>query len=265
MHGLFKWVVLMVMATLFVGPGAASAQSDQTRSNTGRHQPKPPPEPPIEDKPTISIAGQKLWFVGLGGGVITGGDLWRIETTSGNTALSRWESMAPFSTSRFNASLASNFDFNLFVGRRLTNMLSARIDVSTSRMDIGAEALQGQQAGVFLYDRFGMTTLALTTETKLVQLDSYPYLNAGMVVTNLAATRNTELDQTQLGFRLGLGYLQAMNPEFSFRAEVRYMRTGFDSDSFVPQVTGDGQPEVYYDPVDTLHFFEVTLGVQINI
>lgn len=259
-----QMVVLLVL--LVVGtPLLAAAQTDPPRSSTGRHKPKPEPKKADSEEMSAMGLSAKRWFVGLGAGTITGGDLWHLETTSGHTALTPWESIVPFSTSRFNGSLGSNFNFNLFVGRRMSDMLFIRFDVNTSRMDVGAEALQGQQAAVFLYDRLTATMLGLSLETKLVHLASYPFLNVGLVSSHMTFNRETELDQNQLGFRIGLGYLKQLSPEFSLRAEVRYSYTGFDVGSFVPQVTGTEQPEVIFEPVDELHFFEMTLGVQMNI
>ncbi len=133
--------------------------------------------------------------------------------------------------------------------------VSVRLDLSSSRMDVGAEALQGQQGSVFLYDRLTVTTVGLAAEVRLARLASYPYVNVGAVWQRLSAAREDALDQGQLGWQLGLGYLRALNPAFSLRAEANYRRIGFDAGDFKPRTSFSGQPELELDTVDTLHFF----------
>ena len=257
--------LLLAVLCLALMPMLASAQSDRTRSDTGRHKPQPKPVPKEEKVGQASVVSDSgsPWFVGLGAGFQGGSDLWHIETTSG--AAVPWISDVPFTSSRFNASLENNFAMVIFAGRHMGEMWSLRADLNSSRMDIGAEALQGQQGAVFLYDRLTITTLGLAGEVRLARLRSYPYVSAGVIVNRVSAAREKKLDQNQLGLRLGLGYLKEVSPDFSLRAEARFSRSGFDVDTFVPQSSFDNQPEVEFEPVDHLSLFEVILAVQLNL
>ena len=95
-------------------------------------------------------------------------------------------------------------------------------------------------------------------------MSSYPYANVGVVLNSISAVRESELDQDQVGFRLGLGYLKAVNPQFSLRAEARFSRSSFETGDFVPQSAMFTQPEVEFEPTDDLNLFEVLLAVQLN-
>ncbi len=259
--------MLLILIALALAPaaGGAVAQAERPRSDTGRHRPVPvtvPGEETVKARETkAAVPGR--WFLGLGAGLKGGGDLWRVETTNG--AVVPWQSAVPFSSSRFTATLNNNFGMGLFVGRRLGSQWSVLANLNSSRMDITAEALQGQDGGVFGYDRLTVTTLGLAVEVQLARIASYPYVNAGVVFNRLTATREKELDQNQIGFRLGLGYLRALTPEFSLRAEARYSQSGFDVGTFVPQTTNISQPELDYDPAGDLNVFEVILAVQMNL
>jgi hypothetical protein len=207
--------------------------------------------------------GQTPWFAGLGAGIVGGGDLWRAETVSG--AAIPWVSAVPFTSSRFNATLNNNVGVGLFAGRRLNERWSVRTDLNSSRMDIGAEALQGQQAAVFLYDRLTVTAVSVAVEVRLVRLASYPFASVGAVWNRLAAAREKALDQNQLGFQVGLGYLKNLSPGFSVRAEARFSRSGFELGDFVPRSEFNNQPELKLDAADQLNFFTILLAAQMNL
>lgn len=258
-------IVLAVAVVLVIMPSVVLGQSDRTRSDTGRHKPAPEPAPKVEDKAEWDhlANGGSRWFVGMGGGFQGGGDLWHVETVTG--AAVPWVSDVPFTSERFNASLENNFGMGLFVGRQMGPQWSLLADISSTRMDVAAEALQGQQGAVFLYDRMTVTTLGLTGEVRLARLESYPFVTAGVVWNRISAAREEELDQKQLGVRLGLGYLKTVSPELSLRAEARFSRSGFDTGSFVPKSSFDNQPEVEFDSTDHLSLFEVILALQLNI
>lgn len=261
----FPAILLVAMIGLCGMTSVVAAQDTPTRRDTGRHRPPPqPPErPDREGELDRTNAGRTPWFIGLGAGVLGSGDLWRLETISG--AAVPWVATAPFSSSRFSATLSNNVSAGLFVGRRVGPWGAVRLDLSSSRMDIGAEALQGQQGSVFLYDRLTVTTVGLAAEVRLALLASYPYVSAGAVWRRLSAAREYGLDQGRLGWQLGLGYLRALNPVFSLRAEARYSRIGFEMGDFRPLTAFASQPELEIDPADTLHFFAVVLAVQLNL
>jgi len=243
---------------------AAPAQTERPRSETGRHRlPSAVGVSPNDSSRVVAANSRSGWFVGLGAGLTGGGDLWRVATA--NDVSIPWESAVPFTSSRFNATLSNNFGAGIMVGRQLGDMWSLRLDLNSARMDVTAEAPQGQQAGVFGYDRLTMTILGLTGEVKLARVPSAPYASVGVIINSISAAREVELDQTQVGYRIGLGYLHALVPGVGLRAEARYSRTGFDAGSFVPQSTFPTQPEVEFVPAGDLNIFELILAVQMNL
>jgi hypothetical protein len=259
-------VCLAVLAS--TAAAAASAQTDPPRSETGRHRPAPvvkaEPVEPVKPVPAPSTRrGDSRWFAGLDAGLQGGGDLWRTETVSG--AAVAWRATTPFTSARFSATLDQNFAFGLFAGRQLSPRWSVRLDLNTARMDVAAEALQGQGAAVFLYDRLTMTTVGLAAEMRLVDLASYPYLSGGVLVNMISAVRENQLDQQPLGARLGVGYLQTLDPAYSLRLEARLSRTGFDAGSFLPTTTTANRPEQAFRPARHLNTFELFVAVQLNL
>lgn len=254
----------VLVAVLVAVASVASAQSDRPRSETGRRKPAPPPvKPTPELTPAERGMGQTRWFAGLGAGIVGGGDLWHAETVSG--APLPWISTTPFTSARFNATLSNNGGLGLFVGRRLDERWALRADLSSSRMDIGAEALQGQQAAVFLYDRLTTTTVSLAAEVRLVRLASYPFASLGAIWNHMSAAREDALDQNQLGFQVGLGYLHNVSPGFSIRAEARFSRSGFELGDFVPRSDFNTQPVLELEGADRLNLFSILLAAQMNL
>ncbi|MCB1182004.1 outer membrane beta-barrel protein [bacterium] len=250
------------LALAVLGAGPAAAQSDRPPSETGRHKPVPKK---VEPQPERSLPGRATpsrWSAGLAFGMVSGGDLWHVETVT--EVAVPWQSLVRFTSERFNAALDQNFGLGVYVTRRMNDRWSLRGEIGTSRVDVAAEALQGQQGAVFLYDRFSMTSIALAAEIRLVRLPSHPYLTAGPVLLLVDSTQWDDLDQTRLGGRLGLGYLYAASPEFSLRAEARYSRASFDSGDFRPQAEEGYAPEITFEPDANLNLFELVLAVEMN-
>jgi hypothetical protein len=253
-------VLLMAGAAL-----PAAAQPEPPRSDTGRRLPAPPVKvQTLKEEPRVRTAnGAATWFAGMSGGVQGGGDLWRTETVTG--AVVPWLATLPFSASRFTATLDNNFAVGLFAGRHLTDHWSLRLDLSSSRMDVAAEALQGQVVNVVRYDRLTTSTFGLGAEVQLVDLPSYPYLSGGLVLRVLTAARESELDQKQLGARLGVGYLKAMESGYSLRVEARLSRSRFEAGSFLPGTTANSRPLQDFRPADHINILELILAVQANL
>lgn len=240
------------------------AQDSGRRSSTGRHRPPPVAQTEAEAAARGGLEERSGWFAGLAAGVMTGGDLWRVATV--NDVTIPWVSAVRFSSPRFNATLASNFAAGLMFGRRLGDRWSVRLDLSSSRMDVTAEAPQGQKAGVFGYDRLTMTAVALTGEVKLAPIPSAPYVSFGVLGNRVRAAREVDLNQTRYGYRLGLGYLQRLTSRISLRGEGRYSRTGFETGNYLPKrAPADGiQPELEFTPADDLNLFELVGVVQLD-
>ena len=144
-------------------------------------------------------------------------------------------------------------------------MWSLRADLSSARHDLAAEALQGQSAGIFLYDRLTITTLALVAEVKMVNLASYPYLSVGLVANHLSAAREKDLDQDQIGLQLGVGYARELSPDFTLKVEARYSRSSFELGDFVPRTQAINQPILDLESAKNLNLYGLFLGVQMGL
>ena len=256
-----RWASLFIVLAL-LAPVAASAQ---TRSDTGRHKPKPPAET-ADDSTSTGRAGavSRPWHLGIGGGVQGGSDLFRVEVIDGPAVPWDPETGGGFQSSRFTVALDRNFSFSLFLSRDLGSVWSIRADLGYSRMDVAAEALVGQTGAVFLFDRMDVLNLGLGVEARLTRSESYPFANATILVSHLGPVRAEGLEQSNLGGRLGLGYYHSMHEVWGIRGEIRISGTGFSVGEYVPRSELPDQPVLDYNAEDHLVFFEFLLGIQAN-
>jgi hypothetical protein len=254
---------LLVLALLV--PVAASAQ---TRSDTGRHKPKPPAVAADDSTSTGRSASSgaviRPWHFGIGGGVQGGSDLFRIEVINGPSVPWDPDTGGGFQSPRFTASLDRNFSFSLFLSRDLGSVWSIRADLGYSRMDVAAEALVGQTGAVFLFDRMDVLNLGLGMEARLTGSVSYPFFNASILVSHLGPVRAEGLEQSNLGGRIGLGYFHSIQEVWGLRGEARISGTGFSVGDYVPQSELPDQPVLNYESQDHLVFFEFLIGIQAN-
>ncbi|MCK9995832.1 MAG: hypothetical protein KAH56_06090 [Candidatus Krumholzibacteria bacterium] len=216
-------------------------------------------------KDVKSGAAERRWHIGISGGVQGGSDLFRVETIDGFPVPWDPDTGGGFQSSRFTAALDRNFSFGLYMTRDLGSVWSVRADLGYSRMDVAAEALTGQTGAVFLFDRMDVLNLGLGVEVRLVRAPSYPFLNASMLVSHLGPVRAEDLEQTNMGGRLGLGYFHSSHEVWGLRAEARMSWTGFSIGNYVPQSELSDQPALDYDTEDHLIFFEFLIGIQANI
>ena len=254
-----------LLALVLLTPGATWAQS---RSDTGRHKQEPPPlkEDDTSSKTKGKAAGQDMsrWHLGFSGGVQGGSDLFRVEVVDGLAVPWDPATGGGFQSSRFTASLDRNFSFGLFLARDLGSVWSVRAELGHSQMDVAAEALVGQTGAVFLFDRISVLNLGLGVEARLVQAASYPFVQASILASHLGPVRADDLEQTNWGGRLGLGYLHSIQEVWGLRFEARLAGTGFSVGDYVPQSTMTDQPELEYTTEDHLVFFEFLIGIQAN-
>jgi len=239
------------------------AQDNERVRDTGRHKATPPTvEIEDESQPTV---GERKWFLGFEMGAQGGQDLWHLETISGLPPAADWIAATPFTSERFNATLDSDFSAGLTVGRQMGEMWSLEANLASSRMDLAAEALQGEGAAVYLYDRLTITSLALAAEVRLVRQRSYPFMSLGLVLNHLSAARETDLNQDQIGLQMALGYAHHLSTDFMIKVEARYSRSAFDIGDFVPRTESIGQPPLTLEPADNLNLYGLFLGVQMSL
>jgi hypothetical protein len=238
----------------------------QTRSETGRHQPEPPAEKPDTREPeTEAVDGRTAassWYFGASGGLQGGGDLFRVATQDGGGVPWDPATGGGFNASRFTATFDRDFSLGFFLGRDLGRVWSVRADLGWSQMDVGAEALVGQVGAVFLFDRFDVLNLGLGLEARLTSSPSYPYANFSLLISHLGPAVVEDLEQTNVGGRFGLGYLQMINRIWSLRFEGRLAATGFSVGDYVPRTLLLDQPPLDFEPEDGILLYEFLVGVQ---
>jgi hypothetical protein len=198
------------------------------------------------------------------GGVQGGSDLFRVEVINGPPV--PWDPAhgGGFQSARFTTSLDRNFSLGLFVTRDLGSIWSVRMDLGYSRMDVAAEALVGQTGAVFLFDRMDVTQLGLGMVARLAQADSYPYALMSLLVSYLGPIRASDLEQSNLGGRLGLGFFHPFQEIWGLVLEATLAQTDFSVGGYVPQSSNLDQPELDYSAEDKLYFFEFKVGVQAS-
>lgn len=252
--------LLFLLPLLFLAAGPAPAQE----RDTGRHKPQPVevPDKEVEARRTKAADFSPAWHLGVNFGLQSGTDLFRTETVDG--ASLAWQAIGDrtFNSSRFTATFDQDFFFGLHLARDVGPMWSLRFDLGYTRMDVGAEALTGQFGVLYQYDRMDVLNLGLGAEFRLTRAPSHPFLNLALMVSRLDPVYFTELAQTNLGGRVGLGYLQRITPELAVRFEGRLGMTTLDVADFRPPTAFPGEPELIYDPQETLQFFEIMIGIQ---
>lgn len=261
MHASYSRIWIYLILAL-IAPLDAVAQ---TRSDTGRHKPEPPVQKE-EDEASGSKASfpARPWHFGLSLGAQGGSDLFRVEVIDGPPVPWDPETGGGFQSGRFTTNLDRNFSMGLFLSRDLGKIWSVRFDLGYSRMDVAAEALIGQTGAVFLYDRMDVLNLGLGMEARLAQARSYPYALMSFLVSHLGPVRAEELEQTNLGGRLGLGFFHPFQEIWGLRVEARVAGTGFSVGDYVPQSSTADQPVIEYTSEDHLVFFEFMVGLQAS-
>jgi opacity protein-like surface antigen len=263
-----KFSLLMacvILSSIACCPNQVWAQEDDRVRDTGRHKPAPPKVDVKAEEASKKATAESRWYIGVDAGAQGGGDMWHVETLNGLPPSAPWDAVTPFTSERFNATLDTGFAAGLFVGRKMGEMWSLKANLSSSRMDLAAEALQGQGANVFLYDRLTITSYGLAAEIRLVRLPSYPYFSVGMMVNHLSAARETDLNQNQVGAQFALGYAYRVSNDFAIKLEARYSRSSFDIGDFLPQVTSPNQPTVELDSADNINLYGLFIGVQMGL
>lgn len=251
-----------LLGVLVLMPALVISARAQDRSDTGRHRSEPV-EVEREPADTVPTAASG-WFFGGGPALLGGGTLFRLETATG-AAVPWGPTGSPlFTSSRFRTRLDTNLGLALYAGRDWGERWSLRLDLAYGQLDVAAEARQGQSAGVFRFDRLGVTTVGLGVEARLTSTPSYPLFTAGVVMARLGASRESGLDQSQVGVRVGLGYSQVLGNNLALRLEGRLLRSAFTLDDFAPSVASGPAPEIELDVSNSLTFFEIVLGVALK-
>jgi hypothetical protein len=249
--------ILLVTDTLVAGSSlnqsaasAASQASAQTSSVSGRHAPAPVPTGPTRFKVTF------------GAGVLTSGDLFKIEVVSRNPQ--PWLSPAgsQFNSEEFVVTLDESLLLAVSLFYRLGGQWWLRGDLSYAKLDATTEALVGQTVELHLYDRLAFLMAGLTVERPLIATTSYPFLLAGAALVDIKADHAAELNQSGLGWRLGVGYHHTFNNTWGLRLEIRDTIMQIDTSAHEPINLNPQDPETTKAEYGPQHLFELALLIQ---
>lgn len=259
---LIPTLVLLAVACLATAPALA-----QDRDSGRRKPPVPKPvEKPKESPaapapaPVFTSAGER-WFVGLGGGMLDAGALFRVETV--NQVAVPWgrDGDTWFMASRFTATVDPGSLATVFVGRRLgQGRWWVRGELGSGACDVTAEALLGEGGEVFRYDRLSLLTATLAAEARLTAWPSHPYASLGASFCDVSGDEVPELDQSVVGLRGALGYRQVLGP-MRLTGEAALSRMTFDLKDFRPTTSTSSQPALQYDPAGDLWLLEFRLAL----
>jgi len=201
----------LILTALFVGvtpaSGVARAQDEPVRRAVSGRTPS-----------QEQIVRISPWSLQIRGGMMTSGDIFRV-----NTAVARtWTPPVggdTFSSDKFKVTLDENFMAGMGIGYAINEDVTLRLDMDMSQLDATALARTGQTVIPVLYDEITFMTYALDIETRLMRTRNHPYLLAGLVLCTVDGKGET-LDQTRTGFKLGLGFEADIAPNWAFRFEA---------------------------------------------
>lgn len=241
----------LVALLLMVAAAAATAQT-----STGRHRVEPEAEEP--DKATES-ADDTRFFITVGAGMATGGDLFRIRT-AGNSGI-RYVPAAgePFASENVLITLDEALALAAGFGGRIGSHLWYRLDASTATIDVAAEARIGEGAQAYRWDRLSFVHVAAGLEYRLVSAPSFPYVTAGVGLMSITADTDEQFDQTQPSLRAGAGYQLTFTREWSLRVEIRDSIASLDFEDYTPPVVGSQLPDFTLEDKGPTHAFELVL------
>lgn len=249
---------LIFLCVCFTLPAGA-----QSRSDTGRRRAVKPTAPAVVETET-GEANSETWSFGVSAGLLGAGRAFQVETANGASVPWDLGSGNAFQASRFNATFDQNLSFGIDVNRDWGKSLRFGASLGYARMDLGAEALAGQQGLTVLLERFDVIQLGLETTFKLVSAPDYPFVTAGAVWTQLGPARLNDLEQSGLGWRVGAGYRRVVSENWAAKVQARLSRTGFDIGEFLPGSPLIDPPLVEIESEDHLTFFEIMLSLEFH-
>ncbi len=245
--------------------GSPVASWSQDRSDTGRSRvQRPKPVEKVREEMLAPTAPHGAWRFGFSTGLLGAGRAFQVETLNGASVPWDLGSGSTFQASRYNATFDQNLSLGLEVHRDIGTYWSANAAATYARIDLGAEALAGQQGLAILLDRIDVVQLGIGGTARLVAQPDHPFVSLEAVYTSLGAGRLEGLDQSGLGWRVGLGYRHILNDDWAARVQGRVSRLGFTAEDFQPEVAVLDPPGFDIDDQDRLTFFEIMLVVEFR-
>ncbi len=197
--------ILTILAVLTLSASSALADA---RVVSGRTRPSEP----------TSVAGAESRFrFSIGGGMLSGGDLFRVVVPETRT----WTSPAgvTFNARRITATLDEDVLFQAGFAMRVGAASYLRLEAASAKMNIAALANDSQVVSPFLWDAATFTRLDLAWEQALAVGVWRPYLVAGISWLDMGTTAPA-MDQSHFAPSAGAGLEYAMGGRMSVRAEV---------------------------------------------
>lgn len=234
------------------GSGYASGEDAgaQTSTETGRHA------------PALVEAGPARLRVTAGAGVLTSGDLFKVEVVSRNPQPWLAPAGSQFNSEEYIVTLDEDLLLSASLFYRLGGQWWLRGDLSYAKLDATAEALVGQTVELHLYDQLAFLMAGLTVERPLVSTPSYPFLLAGFAWVDIKAEHDAAFDQSDLGWRFGAGYHQDFAVSWGLRLEIRDTILQIDTSEHRPLNLNPLDPELKIDQYGPQHLFELVLLIQ---
>ena len=248
---LVKYIVSLVsMVSLCLGAASLHAQSD-----TGRHRDE-------------QVAGEKIafrrWWISAGAGMMTSGDLFKVTVNNGVAIPWLPPAGGEFRSDKYTVTFDEDLDLALSLGLRFSRHLTLRGDLSWASVAATAEARVGQTVELHPYETFTFIMAALGLEARLLATPSTPYLLIGATLVDFRADQAAELDQTQLGARIGVGYEHALGASWTIGLEIRDTIVSLDTEDYRPEAATPSYPEITYTSVTPQHLFEILVQARLS-
>ena len=248
---LVKYIVSLVsLVALCLGATSLQAQSD-----TGRHR----AEPVASEENTF-----RRWWIAAGAGVMTSGDLFKVTVDNGVAIPWLPPAGGEFRSDKFTVTFDEDLDLALSLGLRFSRHLTLRGDLSWASVAATAEARVGQTVELYLYENFTFIMAALGLEMRLLATPSTPYLLIAAALVDFRADQAKELDQTQLGARIGVGYEHALGANWTIGVEIRDTIVSLDTEDYRPEAATPSYPEITYTPITPQHVFEILAQARLS-
>ncbi|MFO7652469.1 MAG: hypothetical protein R6X25_01490 [Candidatus Krumholzibacteriia bacterium] len=245
--------------TLVMAAPAAQAQSvtgrqrpDDETTETGRTQ--------VETAPSPS-----RWAIGAGGGVLAGGDLFRVRASSGNALTWLTPAGASFGSDRFTVTLDEDLQIALQGAWQASSRLAVRAEFSWARVGLSALAVVGQTGEVLPYDEWNVFLVGLAGEYRLIPDRTYPYLVGGAVLVTVRSLDAPDFDTARIGPRLGVGLNHDLDDRWSVRVEIRDNLLNLNLADHQPIAAGTSEPAVDFDEITPQHLWEIFGTVRLRL
>lgn len=242
---------LLVLAFLCLAAVPVAGQSD-----TGRHR--------DEDYEAAQQQSWQRWWFSGSVGAMASGDLFKVTVKSGVNP--PW--LAPiggeFRSDKYTVTLDEDVVWALGLGLRLSRRIGLRADLSWATLPVTAEARVGGTVQLYPYEFLQVVQLAVALEARLLATPSSPYLLLGASLVRVGAEQATELDQSHIGARIGIGYEHSLGRSWSLGAEIRDTIVSLETAQHSPATPSPQYPDITFTEVTPQHFFELLLQVRLN-